>query len=71
MLFGEFKYDERNGYLTIQKTDERKVWLLDLGDFPQNTWSTVPPNNDSGGFKVFFKGEPDFGREVSSVKWGE
>ncbi len=71
-LFGDFRYGQDWGYLIIKKTDGKKVWILDLEDFPPNQWAKIPPSKDGyGGFEVYYHPSPQFEQKIASVKWGE
>ena len=70
-LFANNMYAQGKGYIVIRKTDDRKVWLLDLMDFPDSKWDMIEANSESGGYKVFYKNGPAFDSNVSSLKWGQ
>ena len=69
-LFGKFNYKKGNGFLTIKKKDNRKIWLLDLIYFPANQWFYSEANEDSGAFETFYKPSPLFEESLYSIKWG-
>lgn len=70
-FFGEYNFKKGNGYLTIKKTDDRMLWLIDLTSFPDGQWHTSEANDDSGAFEAYYNASPIFDRSVSSIKWGE
>lgn len=70
-LFGQVDYQKKRGFLVIRKTDDRKVWLIDLDLIKDGEWITHPANDDSGGAELFFHGVPQFSQNISSVKWGK
>lgn len=69
-LFGQFDYGTELGYLIIKKTDNQKVWLLELNFFPKNQWHRVEARRASGAYDVYFHPIADFDERISSVKWG-
>ncbi len=70
-LFGSYYYGQERGYLVLKKTDNEKVWILHLEEFPSGRWSSVQPSRQSGGYEAFFIPAPNFRRNVSSVQWGQ
>jgi len=69
-FFGKYGFKKGNGFLTIKKKDNQKLWLLDLASFPAGEWFTSEATNDSGAFEVFYNASPQFEQSVSSIKWG-
>ena len=69
-FFGRFGFKKGNGFLTIKKKDDRKVWLWDLTDFPSGQWHNSEANNKSGAFEAFYNASTTFEGSVSSIKWG-
>ena len=69
-LFGKFNFKKGNGFLTIKKKDQRKIWLLDLIYFPAGQWYYSEANEDSGAFETFYNPSPIFEESISSIKWG-
>jgi len=70
-LFGGYYFDQKRGYLVLRKKDNRKIWLLELDDYPGNQWSTTKASAQSGAYDAFYYPAPNFRRNVSSVKWGQ
>ena len=70
-FFGNYNFKKGNGFLTIRKKDDQKLWLLDLTDFPTGQWHTSEATNDSGAFESFYNPSPMFEQQVSSIKWGK
>tara|TARA_B100001123_G_scaffold411631_1_gene508027 strand:- start:143 stop:673 length:531 start_codon:yes stop_codon:yes gene_type:complete len=68
-LFGKFNFKKDNGFLTIKKKDNRKIWLLDLIYFPADQWFYSEANKDSGAFETFYKPSPIFEESLYSIKW--
>ena len=69
-LFGKFNFKKGNGFLTIKKKDNRKIWLLDLIYFPADQWFYSEANENSGAFETFYKYSPIFEESLYSIKWG-
>jgi hypothetical protein len=69
-LFGNYNYDQENGFLIIRKSDDRKLWLLDLSSLPEDQWLSTKANRDSGAFETFYNPSPIFEQSISSIKWG-
>jgi hypothetical protein len=69
-LFGNYDYNDENGYLIIRKSDDRKLWLPDLSSFPADQWLSTKANRDSGAFETFYKPSLIFEQSISSIKWG-
>ena len=70
-FFGNYNFKKGNGFLTIRKKDDQKLWLLDLTDFPAGQWHTSEATDDSGAFESFYNPSPMFEQQVSSIIWGE
>ena len=69
-FFGNFNFKKENGFLIVKKKDDRKLWLLDLSDFPAGQWFSSEANKHSGAFEAFYNASPIFEESVSSIKWG-
>jgi hypothetical protein len=69
-FYGKYGFKKGNGFLTIKKIDDQKLWLLDLTAFPAGQWSTSEANDNSGAFEAFYSSSPLFEQSVYSVKWG-
>ncbi|VAX29854.1 hypothetical protein MNBD_NITROSPINAE05-164 [hydrothermal vent metagenome] len=70
-LFGSYNFGQERGYLVLRKKDDRKIWLLELEDYPTNRWSTTEANAQSGAYEAFYYPAPNFRRNVTSVKWNQ
>ena len=74
-LFGGFNYGEEGGFLILRKADDKKVWVLDLMDFPANQWVKVPQqkgfDGEYGAYEIFYSPSPIFDQKISSLKWGQ
>ena len=74
-LFGGFNYGGENGFLILRKTDDKKVWVLDLMDFPSDRWVKVPQqkgfDGEYGAYEIFYSPSPLFDQQISSLKWGQ
>lgn len=74
-LFGGFNYGEEGGFLILRKTDDKKVWILDLMDFPSGQWVKVLPQQshgaEYGAYEIFYSAAPRFDQNISSMKWGQ
>jgi len=53
-LFGGYYFGQERGYLVLRKKDAKKIWLLDLEDYPRNQWSTTKENTRSGSYDAFY-----------------
>ena len=59
------------GFLTVIKTDENPVHINDLEGFPANHWADIPKAGKiSGSYRAYYHPSPNFGKWVSSIKWG-
>jgi hypothetical protein len=70
-VYGQFFFGEKHGYLTLTKTDHRRVWLWNLEDFPDGKWVVADANKDTGAFEVYYRAGPNFKRQLGSVKWND
>ena len=70
-FFGRYNFKKGNGFLTIRKKDDQKLWLWDLTAFPTGQWNTSEATDNSGAFESFYNPSPMFEQQVSSIKWGE
>jgi hypothetical protein len=70
-VYGQFFFEEGHGYLTLTKTDHRRVWLWDLEDFPDSKWIIADANKDTGAYEVYYHAGPNFKTNLGSVKWNE
>jgi hypothetical protein len=68
-LYGQRNFGEERGYLVIIKEDEKLVQVMDLETYPNEKWTSVPANEVSGAFRIYFKAYPLFARNVASVAW--
>jgi hypothetical protein len=69
-LFGQFKYKKNAGYMVFVKNDNRKIWLINLEDYPSGKWVNVQASRDSGAYRIYYKSMSLFSQNISSVKWG-
>ena len=70
-LFGEKDFGTKSGFLTIVKTDDNPVYITDLENFPPDSWTEIGMLDQiSGGYRAYYHPYPDFGKWVTSVKWG-
>ncbi len=70
-VYGQFFFGEEHGYLTLTKTDHRRVWIWDLEDFPDGKWVVADANKDTGAYELYFRAGPNFKMRLGSVKWNE
>ena len=70
-FFGKYNFQKGNGFLTIRKKDNQKLWLWDLTAFPAGQWHTSEATDNSGAFESFYTPSPMFEQQVSSIKWGK
>ena len=70
-LFGSYNFGQERGYLILRKKDDRKIWLLELEEYPANQWSTTQASDQSGAYEAFYYPAGNFRRNISSVKWGQ
>ena len=70
-VYGQFYFGEDHGYLTLTKTDHKRVWLWDLEEFPDGKWVVANANKDTGAYEVFYRAGPNFKRSLGSIKWNE
>lgn len=68
-VYGQFFYGEGNGYLTVTKTDHRRIWLWDLEDYANGKWSIAEANKDTGAYEVYYRGGINFKMNLGSAKW--
>jgi hypothetical protein len=70
-VFGAFDFKPNKGFLIIKKTDDKVVWILNLENFPDRRWHSVPPKGDYGGYEAFYSPASAFDENLGSAKWGE
>ena len=70
-LFGNFSYNQQQGFLVLKKLDDQLLWLLDLEDFPSGEWVDFAANKDSGAFSAYYHPASNFRKNISSIKWGQ
>ena len=70
-FFGKNNFKKGNGFLTIKKKDDQKLWLWDLTAFPAGQWHSSEATDKSGAFEAFYNASPMFEQQVLSIKWGE
>lgn len=70
-VFGAFGFNANHGFLIVRKTDDKMVWILNLENFPDRQWHSVPPKNEYGGYEAYYFPASAFEDNISSVKWGE
>ncbi len=70
-LFGDKEFATGTGFLTIVKTDAIPVHINDLENFPADNWTDIAEaGRISGSYRAYYHPSPNFGKWVSSVKWG-
>ncbi len=70
-LFGEKEFATGAGFLTVIKTDDNPVHINDLENFPANHWTDISKaGRISGSYRAYYHPSQNFGKWVSSVKWG-
>ena len=71
-LFASFAHITSWGYIVLRKTDDLKVWVIDLESFKPGIWSHIEPKDKRyGGYDIFYREGWNFERNISSVKWGK
>jgi hypothetical protein len=70
-LFGEYNFKKGNGFLTIKKKDDKKIWVQDIIAYPPDQWFYSEANENSGAFDAFYNPSPMFEQSLYSIKWGE
>lgn len=70
-IFGLSDYKKDNGFMVIRKTDDKKIWLIDLEGVPSGKWVKRKPTSSSGGLQIFYSSGSQFSQRLSSVKWGK
>ncbi|MCZ6541337.1 MAG: hypothetical protein O6704_06775 [Nitrospinae bacterium] len=69
-LFGQFNYKKGAGFMVIVKNDKRKIWLINLEDFPSGKWVNFKANRDTGAYQIYYKSVSRFSENISSIQWG-
>ena len=70
-IYGQNFYGKSRGYLTLTKTDHRKVRIDRFNTFPDKRWMVTMANEKTGGFESYFQASPGFSKNFSSIKWNE
>lgn len=70
-LFGRFAYKKGAGFMVVVKNDNRKIWLINLEDFPSGKWFRVKANQDTGAYKIYYRSVSRFSENISSIQWGQ
>ena len=70
-LYGQYFFGKGRGYLVLTKTDDQKIRVSDIDDFPAERWVVTPANKDTDGFEAFLKPSPDFKTNLASVQWNK
>lgn len=70
-LYGQYFFGKGRGYLVLTKTDDQKIRVSKLDDFPAEQWIVSQANKDTGGYEAFFKPSPDFKTNLASVQWNK
>mgnify|MGYP001266669163 CR=1 FL=1 len=70
-LFGAEEFKLNEGFLILQKEDDKIVTIDDLEKFSPGRWHNVKAQkNLSGGFSAFYQPGLNFKERVSSFRWG-
>jgi hypothetical protein len=70
-LYGQYFFGKGRGYLVLTKTDNQKIRVSKLDNFPSEQWVVSPANKDTGGYEAFLKPSPDFKTNLASVQWNK
>ena len=70
-LYGQYFYGKGRGYLVLTKTDDKKIQVSNLDNFPAENWFVSHANKDTGGYEAFLKPSPDFKTNLESVQWNK
>ena len=70
-LYGQYFFGKGRGYLVLTKTDDKKIQVSNLDNFPAEHWVVSHANKDTGGYEAFLKPSPDFKTNLASVQWNK
>jgi hypothetical protein len=70
-LYGQYFFGKERGYLVLTKTDDQKIRVKNIDNFPAEHWVVSQANRDTGGYEAFLKPSPDFKMNLSSVQWNK
>ena len=70
-LYGQYFFGKGRGYLVLTKTDDQKIRVSKIDDFPAEHWVVSHANKDTGGYEAFLKPSPDFKTNLASVQWNK
>jgi hypothetical protein len=70
-LYGQYFFGKGRGYLVLTKTDDQKIQVSNIDNFPAEHWVVSQANKDTGGYEAFLKASPDFKTNLSSVQWNK
>ena len=70
-LYGQYFFGKGRGYLVLTKTDDKKIRVQDIDNFPAERWTIYQANKDTGGYEAFLKPSPDFKTNLASVQWNK
>ena len=70
-LYGQYFFGKERGYLVLTKTDDQKIRVKNIDNFPADHWVVSQANKDTGGYEAFLKPSPDFKTNLASVQWNK
>ncbi len=70
-LYGQYFFGKGRGYLVLTKTDDQKIRVSNIDNFPAEQWVITQANKNTGGFEAFLKPSPDFKTNLASVQWNK
>ncbi len=70
-LYGQYFFGKGRGYLILTKTDDQKIQISNLDNFPAEQWVATQANKKTGGYEAFLKPSPDFKTNLASVQWNK
>ncbi len=70
-LYGQYFFGKGRGYLVLTKTDDKKIQVSNLDNFPVERWTISHANKDTGGYEAFLKPSPGFKTNLASVQWNK
>jgi hypothetical protein len=70
-LYGQYFFGKGRGYLVLTKTDDQKIRVSNIDNFPAEHWVVSQANKDTGGYEAFLKPSPDFKTNLASVQWNK
>ena len=69
-LYGKSEFSQDNGFLILKKLDDQPLWILDMENLSDRSWTRKAKTRDSGAYVAYYSAAPLFKENIASIQWG-